>query len=226
MASLTVKIKNQSGLPNEQRYIAFFGDVSGKVASNSRVEFRSIMFFRTKALSDGQQDSFKFTADLYGFIGRSSAQSLAVTHTVSSWASQPVQVGRTNLNDGTELVVKPSGKDIQLTTSATNKSDPGSFTIWSQNSIPSPNYFVTGLARMIDSEVKPVAAIPVIPGQQFIVTPDLTLYVAISSDDDEDAVVDGNKANLIKVGVSLGAGQTLVVVTNKKEGDKNVLKVA
>jgi len=226
MATLKVKIRNETGLTDPQRYIAFFGDVSGKVQSNSNQQLRSVVFFRTKPLSNGQVDEFKLTPELYGFVGGSSAQSLAPTHTVNLGFSEEVKLGEENQNNGTELVVKPSGNYVQLTKATTDKSGEGTFTVWSQNGIPSPNRFVTGLARNINNDIKPVAALPLIPGQKFIIMPSLILYVALSSDDDEDTIVDGNKAGLLKQKIEIEAGQTLVIVTNKVEATKNVLKVA
>ena len=220
-------IKNQTGdTTSQHRYIVYFGDLDSKVQSNSGRNLQPIVWFRTRPLSNNQQVSLKFTSEIFGFIGSSSAQSLvlAAGHTVNLSASESVQVGGL-MNDGTELVVTPSGNDIELQRSTSRQSPNGTFTIYSQNGIPSPNYYVTGVARKVNNEVMPVAAISLIPNQQFVINPNLTMYVARSKDDD-DAIVNTIDTTMIKEKVELGAGRTLVTVTNVNENGQSVLKVA
>lgn len=224
MASLKVKIQNDTGLPDPQRYIAFFGDVNGKADSPSQQQLRSVVFFRTNPLSNGGVAEFRITPQLYGFSGSSSSRNLTSADIVSLGFSEEVRVGEYDGN-GTELIVKPSGNNVQLTKSTGTKAGAGTFWFWNQSEIEYPNRFIVGLARNVNNDVKPVAAIPLVPGEKVVITPNLTLYIARSNDSDEDTVIDGNKAGMLKEKIDIEAGQTLVTVTNKMEGTKNVLKV-
>ena len=193
-----------------------------KVQSNSNKQLKAVAFFRTRPLSQGQRDEFNITPELYGYVGNASSGSLNFGDTVFLTSNEDVVVGEENDN-GTELVVKPSGSYIQLTRGDKKRSREGTFTIKTQSTIPANNRFVTGVARKVNGDVKAVAALPLVPSQDFVIAPPMTLYVALDSGE-EDTIFDPNKSGLVKVKVDPEAGQNVVNVVNTIKNSTNVLK--
>jgi hypothetical protein len=219
MSTFKVKIENKTS-NDAQTYIAYLTD--GSVQSNSNKQLKPTAFFRTRPLSPNQKDEFKITPDLYGFVGNATTGSLKSGDTVYLTSSQSVVVGEDNDN-GSELIVKQSGSYVQLTNGDKTQSKENTFTVRTQSSIPATNRFVTGVARNVNNEVKAVAALPVVPGQSFVIKPPMALYVALSNAE-EDTIVDATEKDLVKVKVEPEAGQSVVNVVNTTEGGKNVLK--
>ncbi|KAI0008564.1 hypothetical protein F4779DRAFT_427658 [Xylariaceae sp. FL0662B] len=226
MASVTVKIKNNTGLSNPQQYYLVYDGAT--VISNSGQSFKSVVVYRTKLLSQGGvSPAIRLGTDLLGFTGTTNTQSTLLTtgNLIDLGDHKPATPGKPYHDDGSELRVYPSadGDDVLLEVLPDRTSDRRTFTIHTDSKIRAANYFVTGIARKVNDEERPVAAIAVIPGQQNVINPSLTLYVCRCGPNDtpeECAVVDLTKA-ATKAAVPIIPGQKSVTISNQLEGTNN-----
>lgn len=220
MTTYTVNIANATNVTTPQTYVAFFGDLAGKVVSQSNETLRSVVFFQSDALGPNNRASFDFTDQILGFAGRSPSQSsgLKAGDKIRMTASEPVDVGHPMLNNGTQLLVAPTANGQSVTLTKSGGTSPGNtFTIFTDAKFTAPNFYVAGVARQIDGQTRPVAAMPVVPSQQNVITAGLTLYIGrvdsavVSST--PGAVIDPALVT-VKTQVVFASGQTEITATN------------
>ena len=208
----TIVIRNDTSAGGKS-YIVFSQqpDIEGGAAP----PIKTLVWKRTVPLQKGGQTKFRYSPEFYGFIGTSpvNSASLVVNNSVDLVSSQLVKLDYM-INDGTQLFVSKSQELSEIGGKANN----GTFQIFLDANLPTPNRCVVGLARQEDDGTPAaVAAVEAKPSVQYSFTPRPAVYI-MGGKVDEGRVIDFPAAPAKFGRVEFAGDQREAVVSEQNSG--------
>ncbi|KAM7183197.1 hypothetical protein V8F20_012711 [Naviculisporaceae sp. PSN 640] len=177
-----IRIVNNSGCP--KTYGIYTGPT--KVTGGGYQWASSILWYKTDELQPGDETTFEYSPEIFGFVGTSNTASSELEKrpgaSVSITRSQPVVLGD-EMNQGTRLLVDNT-RDMSGSNMASTQKD--TFTMATMTGFPYPNKYVVGVARKdlmsLDGRVSPVAAVELKSGVAALITPSHDIIVTALSE--------------------------------------------
>ena len=220
----TIIIKNASKSPSKIYNV--FSQQPG-VEGGGAQSTKSITWYKTKALPDGSQATFKYNDAFYGFLGYTSklANEIATGDSVDTEATIKVKIG-TIKNDGSVLFV---AKSWALSENSDEKSAQNTFTISTESGIPYPDHYVVGIARGKESEgtlsPAPTDVVDLKAAVDYVFTPRQAVYIKASKYDEGtyQASIDQKSIDEKKVAkVEFSGAKSKATVTEDGSGNFSI----
>lgn len=236
MAPVTynVIIKNESNdSASKRNYFAYFA--APTITGSGRAALPVVIFKTTNSLRNRGSDSFSYTSDIFGYVGRSSSSisnlksgdKITLDDATRASVSQRGNGGKVlqvKLDDDSQPIIADNPDDADDAPQRT-------FTVYCDAGIPFPNSYVAGLARKVGDRDDTLtetatAALPAISGETYNIQPNATLYI-VQGNDNKGFIVTTTATDDNSTRVEFGAGRTSAIVTNTTNTNgKSVFSVA
>ncbi|KAF2802633.1 uncharacterized protein BDZ99DRAFT_468825 [Mytilinidion resinicola] len=182
MSSYTIIIENKNTATGPPKVYNIYTEMPGISGDTGLQSMFSVAWYKSLGIPRGGRDTFRFTTNVYAFVGSSSEYStqLAAGHAINIINSAVAKVDPRRQKGSQFLLTK----DFDINDSKEDRAKAGAFDFSVESAFDEPNKYVVGVAReQVGGQLTPVAVVDLKSSADYVFEPKPKVYVSCTSVD-------------------------------------------